>query len=208
MTSTIPAALVGRGLVVVDVEGNGQSPPEIIEIAVLPVDETVSHEDVRRWMIRPQRPITPMVTRSVHGIRNDDVANCPPWSQVAPEIAPLFAGRVLVAHAAHVEYRVIGAHLPDWIPLMVLDTLRLAKHVWPNLGSYGLTRLVEHAGLDLTAVTDMGPHRAAYDTWCAWQLLRRLVDDGDLDWPGLVSVATLPGSIAPPEPAEHEGGLW
>jgi len=114
-------------------------------------------------------------------------------------------GRLLVAHSAHVEQRVISAHMPDWTPPMVLDTVRLARYVWPSLGSYSLTKLVEHAGLDLAAVADQRPHRAAYDTWCAWQLLRALVDDSDLDWPGLVKVAILSGSIVPAEP---EGGLW
>jgi DNA polymerase III epsilon subunit-like protein len=205
MTTPVPSVLADYQLVVVDVEGNGQSPPEIIEIAALPVAETVAHADMRSWLIRPQKPITPMVTKKVHGIRNADVAGCPPWSQVAPEIAQVIEGRVLVAHGAHVEYRVIGAHLPGWKPPMVLDTMRLAKYVWPGLPSYRLEALADHAHLDLAAVTHQQPHRAAYDTWCAWQLLRALVDHGDFDWPGLTKAATLPGALAPAEP---EGGLW
>lgn len=205
MTTSVSPALAGHELIVVDVEGNGQNPPEIIEFAALPVTDKVSHVDMHSWLIKPKKPIAPMVTRNVHGIRNIDVEDCPQWSEVAPAIAGILAGRALVAHGAHVEYRVIGAHLPDWEPPLVLDTLRLAKHVWPGLRSYSLEKLVEHAALDLTAVVDPRPHRAAYDTWCAWQLLRVLVGDGDLDWPGLVEVATLPGSTASAEP---DGGLW
>jgi DNA polymerase III epsilon subunit-like protein len=205
MTTPIPPALADNNLVVVDVEGNGQNPPEIIEFAALPVSGTANHADLRSWLIKPTKPIVPMVTRNVHGIKNSDVADCPAWSDVAPEIAKVLDARVLIAHGAHVEYRVIGAHLPDWTPPMVLDTMRLAKYVWPGLRSYGLEKLAERADLDLTAVADLKPHRAAYDTWCAWQLLRALVDDGNLAWPGLIKVATLPGSAAPAEP---EGGLW
>ena len=205
MTTSVPAALADRKLVVVDVEGNGQSPPEIIEFAGLPVDDTASYADMRTWLIRPLRPIAPMVTRNVHGISNDDVAGCPPWSEVAAEVGRVLDGRVLVAHGAHVEYRVLGAHLPDWRPPMVLDTLRLAKHLWPGLPSYSLGKLVEHASLDLSAAGDQQQHRAGYDTWCAWQLLRALVDGGDLDWAGVIKVATLPGTAAPSVP---EGGLW
>jgi DNA polymerase III epsilon subunit-like protein len=205
MTTPVPSALADYKFVVVDVEGNGQTPPEIIELAALPVDETVTRADMRTWLIRPQKPIASMVTRKVHGIRNADVTDCPPWSEVAPEITKFIEGRVLVAHGAHVEYRVIGAHLPDWKPPMVLDTVRLAKYVWPGLPSYSLEKLVDHATLDVTAVADQQPHRAAYDTWCAWQLLRALVGHGDLDWPDLIKVATLPGSITPIEP---QGGLW
>lgn len=208
MTTPVPAALADHELIVVDVEGNGQTPPEIIEFAGLLVDGTdgtVRSEDVRSWLVRPHKPIAPMVTRKVHGISNADVAGCPLWSEVALEIADLLGGRILVAHGAHVEYRVLGAHLPDWRPPLVLDTLRLVKHVWPDVTSYSLDKLVEHAHLDLTAVAGQRRHRAGYDTWCAWQLLRTLVNDGALDWPGLVKVATLPGSAAGSEP---EGGLW
>lgn len=208
MTTPVPAALADHELIVVDVEGNGQTPPEIIEFAGLVVDGpdgTVRCEDMRSWRIRPQTPIAPMVTRKVHGISDADVDGCPPWSEVALEVTELLGDRMLVAHGAHVEYRVLGAHLPDWRPPLVLDTLRLAKHVWPDLAGYSLDKLVDHARLDLTAVAGQRPHRASYDTWCAWQLLVTLVNDGALDWQGLVKVATLPGSTAVPEP---EGGLW
>lgn len=205
MTTSVPSVLADCKLVVVDVEGNGQNPPEIIEIAALPIDETLTHANLRSWLIRPRKPIAPMVTMKVHGIGNADVADSPRWPDIAAEITKVIEGRVLVAHGAHVEYRVLGAHLPDWKPPMVLDTMRLAKYVWPGLPSYSLEKLADHANLDLTAVADQRPHRAAYDTWCAWQLLCALVDDGDLDWPGLIKVATLPGSVAPAEP---EGGLW
>jgi DNA polymerase III epsilon subunit-like protein len=143
VTASLPAALTGQQLAVVDVEGNGQQPPEIIEIAVLPVDGEVSGEHLRLWLIRPERPINPMVTRKVHGISNEDVAHCPPWSAVATEVEPLLTERTLVAHNASVELNVLTAHLPAWKPPMVLDTLRLAKHVLPNLsGGYGLDNVV------------------------------------------------------------------
>jgi exodeoxyribonuclease X len=77
--------------------------------------------------------------------------------------------------------------------------------VWPNLPSYSLGKLVDHANLDMTAASDQRQHRAGYDTWCTWQLLRALVADRDLDWAGLVSAAALPGSVAS---AESKGGSW
>lgn len=203
----LPAALHGKRLIVVDVEGNGQRPSEIIEFAALPVDagHGGAEADMRSWMVRPQKPITAMVTRKVHGIRDSDVADSPAWPEVAAEIAELLADRVLVAHNASVEHRVITAHLPCWQPPMVLDTLRLAKYVWLDLPGYGLDKLVAHAGIDPAGFAESGYHRAAYDTWCAWQLLLRLIEDGELDWVGLVKVAALPSFVSPDEPA---GGLW
>lgn len=206
MTAFLPAALQGQQLIVVDVEGNGQQPPEIIEIAVLPVDGEVQGEHLRSWMIRPERPINAMVTRKVHGISNEDVAQCPPWSVVATEVEPLLTGRTLVAHNASVELKVLTAHLPAWKPPMVLDTLRLAKHVIPSLsGGYGLDNIVRAIELDTSGIEEQRYHRAGYDTWCAWKLLLTLIELGTLDWDRLVNVAALPGFVPLSEP---EGGLW
>lgn len=218
---TIPAVLAGQRLAVVDVEGNGGQPPEIVEIAVLTLDEPVGRDHVSTWLVRPIQPITPLVTRKVHGISNADVADCPPWAQVADDIADLLTDRTLIAHNASVEHRVLGTHLPAWRPPLVLDTLRLAKHVWPDLpGGYGLDRLILHAALDVDASTeaDCGTdkpgdkadrrHRAGYDTWMTTGLLFTLVETSGLDWHDMVRVAALPGFDQPDEPDQPLEGLW
>ncbi|WP_068056255.1 3'-5' exonuclease [Nocardia xishanensis] len=202
----VPDTLHGKNLAVVDVEGNGQTPPEIIEISILAVSrEAVVVEEMRSWLIRPTRPITPIVTRKVHGITNADVADCPTWSEVSEEIETALTDRILVAHNANLERRVIAEHLPSWTPPLVLDTLRLAKAVWPGLGGYSLEKLVTHAGLDTSAVADQGHHRAGWDTWAAWQLLARLVEEGEFAWDGLVAAAA-PAEFVPPR--EPQGRLW
>jgi DNA polymerase III epsilon subunit-like protein len=204
MTSTIPAALVGKRLAVCDVEGNGQNPPEIIECGLLTIDDEITTDNLRAWLIRPQQPVTAIVAK-IHGITNDDVADCPAWPEVAPRIGGLLTDRVLVAHSATVEHRVLSAHLPHWRPPMVLDTLRLARQVWPGLDSYSLTNLSQYAALDTSAITEQEHHRARYDTWCAWQLLCVLIDHGRYDWPDLVKVAALSDFLPAEEP---EGGPW
>lgn len=216
----VPAALAGQRLAVVDVEGNGGQPPEIVEIAVLTLDKPVRRADVATWLVHPLTPITPLVTRKVHGISNTDVADCPTWAQVADDVAALLTGRILIAHNASVEQRVLTTHLPSWQPPLVLDTLRLAKHVWPGLpGGYGLDRLTAHADL----ATDLGVgkdaegtpgdradrrHRAGYDTWMTAGLLFTLVERSGLDWPAVVRVAALPGSDQSEEPDQSREGLW
>lgn len=202
----VPAALRGRDIAVVDVEGNGRFPPEIIEIAVLPVAGTaVSPEELLSWLVRPQKSITPFITRKVHGISNEDVAGCPEWKDVGPKVSRLMFGRILVAHNASVGRKVLSTHLPEWKPLLVLDTLRLAEALWPGLRSYKLANLIEHAELDTSALADLGHHRAAYDAWAAWLLLCELVRAAELDWDRLVRAAGLPEFVQPEEP---EAGLW
>ncbi|MFT7837714.1 3'-5' exonuclease [Saccharothrix sp. BKS2] len=209
-TTPLPAVLVGRRLVVVDVEGNGGGPPLIVEIAVLPVDGPVTDVGVRSWLVRPAQPISPHARR-VHGIGDADVVDRPRWHVVAPEVEAALTGRTLVAHNAATEYRVLGAHLPGWRPPMVLDTLRLARQVWPDLSGYSLNELVAHAGLEADTVAGRRPHRAGYDTWCAWRLFLVLVEHSGLDWDGLVRAAALKDFLPPEKPGEPEGtgeGLW
>jgi DNA polymerase III epsilon subunit-like protein len=206
VTASLPAVLDGRQLAVVDVEGNGQQPPEIIEIAVLPVDTENSGDRLRSWLVRPKRPINPIVTRKVHGISIENVAGCPSWSVVASEVEPLLADHTLVAHNASVELAILTTHLPGWRPPIVLDTMRLAKHVLPDVDNgYGLDNLVLALELDTSGIGEQRGHRASYHSWCTWKLLLALIEHGELDWYRLVQLAALPGFVPPNEP---EGGLW
>ncbi|MFF5035557.1 3'-5' exonuclease [Nocardia salmonicida] len=202
----IPSILRGRGIIIGVLEGNGQSPPEIIELALLPLaGDAAEVEGIRSWLIRPALPITPIVTKRVHGISNADVLTAPPWSEVADEIEVALGDRILLAHNADGDRRVISAHLPEWRPEMVIDTVRLAKAVWPDLyGGYSLEDLVRHAQLDRHAIPGQRQHRAAWDTWATWQLLARLVEDSGYGWDQLVRASALNWGIAAPEPA----GLW
>lgn len=204
MMTALPTELTGRRITVVDVEGNGHQPPEIIEIAILALDRDINTTNLSTWLIRPAQPITAIVTRKVHGIRNTDVAACPAWPDVAEKVTEALTDRVIVAHNATVEQRVLSAHLPDWKPPMLLDTMRLAKHVWPGLAGYSLDRLITHAELpDHDAPGKR--HRAGYDTWMTAHLLAVLVEQADLSWNDVVDIAALPGS-SPSETAQE--ALW
>ncbi|GAA1304555.1 3'-5' exonuclease [Pseudonocardia xinjiangensis] len=196
MYLSTPTALADQQLAVVDVQGNGQQPPEIVDIAVLPIEPAavVREASMRVWLVRPTRPITPRVTHDVHGIRNSDVLACPGWARVADEVHASIRGRVLVAHNAAVELRVIAAHLPAWRPSLVLDTARLARRVWPGLpGGYGLSRLATHAGLHAPHIQPgERRHRAGYETWMTGQLLFALALSSGLTWEQLVDAARVP----------------
>ncbi|TQM06025.1 exodeoxyribonuclease X [Pseudonocardia kunmingensis] len=213
----------GQDVVVVDVEGNGQQPPEIIEIALLPLTSggIATPAQLRTWLIQPENPINPVVTRKVHGIDDDDVAEAPRWGQVAGEIADELQGRVLVAHNAAVERRVLGAHLPDWRPPLVVDTQRLAKTAWPGLpGGYGLDNLITHAALDPPDTTGLPPrvaagmarHRAPYDVWMTAALFAHLVTHAGLSPEQLLHAGRLPDPplrrAAGADPTNTEDGLW
>ncbi|MZE75792.1 3'-5' exonuclease [Streptomyces xinghaiensis] len=195
-------------LYVVDVEGNGARPPDLVEVATLPADATGLHADsAREWLIRPPRPVTWHATR-VHGLTAEDLSDCPPWEEVADQVQDVLGGAWICAHNAHVEHRVLTAHLPQWQPAGVLDTLRLAKTTRPGLPSYSLDALIEHFQLDLSAAPRQR-HRALYDAFAAGRLLLALAADYET-WPALAAAAVPPGLPGAPNPDTdtEEPTLW
>ena len=154
--------------VVIDVEGNGQRPPDLVEAACLPIDNGIPGQ-IQTWLVRPPRPITGLVRR-IHGISNADVAGAPATAEVAEQIRAALAGRVVIGHHVHVDLAVLGRELGGWTPPAALDTLRLAKATWPGQRSYGLDQLTTLARLRAAQPSSIPPagvggrHRAGYDT--------------------------------------------
>ncbi len=194
----IHSALVGQRLVVVDVEGNGRQPPEIVELAAVTItDSTVS--EPTSWLVKPERPITALVTRKVHGISNTHVADAPAFTEIHDQVAALLAGGWLVAHNARVEVELLARQLAGFAPTGVLDTLRLARALWPGRDSYGLDALIRQERLDLSAVAKSRRHRAAYDAYAtALLLLLRLLAAAP---PTVASVRHLAALVPFPPPA-------
>ncbi|HET9896533.1 MAG TPA: exonuclease domain-containing protein [Streptosporangiaceae bacterium] len=146
---------------VVDVEGNGHQPPDLVELAVVPVERGVIGEPVT-WLFQPEQPITAMARR-IHGISNDMVQGAPVFASRATEVQARLDGAVLVAHNASVDLGVLKRKLPGFAPDQVLDTLRLSRRLLPDQPNHRLGSLVSalHLGRDLPP--GLRPHRADYD---------------------------------------------
>ncbi|MEO3749576.1 3'-5' exonuclease [Streptomyces sp. B6B3] len=192
-------------LLVVDVEGNGATPPDLVEVATLPlVAGTLDTTSARAWLVRPPVPVTPFASR-VHKLTNADLASCPPWSDVADHVAATLDGAWICAHNASVEYRVLRRHLPDWKPAGVLDTLRLSRATLPDAPKHNLDALISHLNLDLTEASTQR-HRAPFDAHAAALLLLRLAAHHPT-WEALTEAAVPPGLPGVPEP-ESPPTLW
>jgi DNA polymerase III epsilon subunit-like protein len=157
---------------VVDVEGNGQQPPDLVELAVVPIRSGAIGEPVT-WLVRPAEPISRLATR-IHGLRNQDVAGAPAFADISAQVATALAAPVLVAHNAHVDIGVLARKLPGWQPPEVLDTLRLARRLLPGLPSYRLGALAGTLGLSDGLPAGLSPHRAAYDALVTARLFAEL----------------------------------
>lgn len=162
---------------VADVEGNGQQPPDLVELAVLPItDGTIG--EVVSWLVKPPQPIKYMAT-AVHGISGKDVAGSPAFADIERDVRQALLSRVLVAHNAHVDVSVLRRELRDWEPPEVFDTLKLARRLLPGQPTYKLSALVKALSLDEGIPAGLQPHRAAYDVLVTARLFVRLATRQD-----------------------------
>lgn len=168
---------------VVDLEGNGQQPPDLVELAVVPVIDGQVGEAMS-WLVKPHRPIQPMARR-FHKISDAMVADQPPVAEVETQMRSALAGHVLVAHNAHVDLGVLRRELPGFEPEHTIDTLKLARRLAPGQLTYKLGQLVEtfklaerDGGIPDQDAPHMAEHRAAYDALMCARLLTVLAGTG------------------------------
>jgi exodeoxyribonuclease X len=162
---------------VADVEGNGQQPPDLVVLAVLPITGGTIGEPAA-WLVKPPRPIKAFATR-IHGVSGEDVVGAPAFADIRHEVRQALGGRVLVAHNAHVDTGVLGRELGEWEYPEVFDTLKLARRLLPGQPSYKLGALVKALSLDSEMPSGLVPHRAAYDVLVTARLFARLATRHD-----------------------------
>lgn len=131
---------------------------------------------------RPFHPSAPGRHRHVRGALREAPRLSDRWA----ELAPVLAGRPLVAHQASTERRALRDAFPlhrcgPWV-----DTLKLARVLWPEARSHALNDLLKGLGLTGRAAAicpGREPHDALYDAvGCALLLETMLTLPG---WEGL-----------------------
>jgi DNA polymerase III epsilon subunit family exonuclease len=157
---------------VVDVEGNGQRSPDLVEISIVEIKGGFIGRP-RNWLVRPPRPITPMARRC-HRITDAQVIDAPAVADIGAELRQALSDKVFVAHNASVDLGVLGRELPGFQPDRVVDTLKLARHLLPGRDSYRLGALVDAFELARGLPAELVPHRATYDALVCARLLTLL----------------------------------
>lgn len=163
--------------VVVDVEGNGAHPPDLVELAIVPIGGGIIGEP-QSWLVRPDTPIT-WQARRVHGITNEDATQARPFNAIRDEVQARLTDAVIVGQNVRIDLDVLDRKLPDWQPNSTLDTLRLARALLPELSSHKLGALVDHYDLANGLPAGLHPHRATYDALVTARLLLRLATNDD-----------------------------
>jgi len=164
---------------VVDVEGNGQRPPDLVELAIVHVVDGIIGEPTA-WLVRPDTPIL-WQARRIHGISNDDVATTQSFDAVRADVLAHLGDAVIVGHNVGIDLDVLRRKLPD-------------------LGS-----LVDHLDLATGLPDGLQPHRAAYDVLVTARLLRALATTvaGLTTWEALCELGGPPRMPAPDDAADR-----
>ena len=167
---------------ILDTEGNGSQPGEIIELAAV---EMVGLELTGRhhvWRFRPRIAVNYSATR-VHGITNNDLLHSPRFEERAREIHDILEDHPIAGHAVHVEVDALRRVLPQWKPRKAYDTLRMARRVYPDLERHRLGHLGDHLGLSDEAhrLTGRQAHSAHYDALLCGLVLRHVIESLDPD---------------------------
>lgn len=149
---------------VVDVEGNGASPPEIIELAMVEIKSAELTGKTHHWFIKPDKPISPYVTK-IHGITDDDVAREPSIEDIEDDVCLWLDDVAIIGHNVKIEVDALKFGLTHWVPRSAIDTLKLAKKLKPGLASYSLQNLGIEFSLTKQAVelTGKSHHSALFD---------------------------------------------
>lgn len=116
--------------------------------------------------------------RKVHGIGPDQLAEAPTLLSLWPDLKQRLAGAIVVAHGKGTEKRFLrafpGHGFGPWI-----DTLLLARAVWPDLNDHSLGALCESRGLTgavKAIVPDRSWHDALFDATASLVLLANLIE--------------------------------
>lgn len=127
-------------------------PPEPVELGAMRIvpPGRVDPAFVVDWLIQPppHAPITPAFTASM-GIHPQDVAGKPKAAAALRNFAALLHADadVLMAHNAAFDASILKAYAqacPHLMQMPFLDTLKLARHLLPQLRSHGLDALADH----------------------------------------------------------------
>jgi len=112
-----------------------------------------------------------------HAERRDAMRTAPTLPALWPALASRLEGVALAAHNAATETRYLSNAFPLHPPAIVLDTLKIARLVYPGLRDYSLEALLVQLRLNDRVhmlAPDREPHDALYDAIGSAALLEHI----------------------------------
>ncbi|GAA0365355.1 DNA polymerase-3 subunit alpha (Gram-positive type) [Bacillus horti] len=168
-----PRELIDETYVVFDVETTGLSAVynKIIELAGVKIRRGEVIERFERF-VNPHEPITELITQ-LTGITDEMVKDAPELVDVLHDFKEFIGDHTLVAHNAsfdmgfiHMGYKQLDIEINN----PVLDTLELARFLFPEMRNHRLNTLCKKFSIEL-----LNHHRAVYDAEATGYLLWKLI---------------------------------
>ncbi len=157
---------------VLDIEGTGGpfGKEAIMEIAVFRFNgEEV--EDQLISLVHPHRKVQKFVSKMT-GITDKMLLRAPRFHEIAKRLIEITENAVVVGHNVDFDYRMLRqefARLGYQYERKTLDTIELAKDLYPGLKAYGLDAMCEELG-----IYRANKHRAEHDARATLELLTLL----------------------------------
>ena len=158
-----------------DLETTGTLPgvDQIAEIGAVLFDENGQPDTIFATLIDPCVPMPEGASR-VNGITDDMLAGKPKIHEVLDAFAEFCGDAPLVAHNSAFDAGFLTADIKRFETAapqgIILDTLPLARKVYPGLANYKLGTLVQHLGIVAT-----GFHRAEEDAGYCGQVFHKIL---------------------------------
>jgi len=160
--------------VVIDIETTGHSPQtsdRMIEVGIVVIEDEQITNDFST-LLNPNKSIPPFIT-NLTGITDEDVVTAPNFSEKAHEIIDLFKNSYLVAHNVDFDLGFLNEELAlHELPILsppVIDTVELARILYPQAPGYQLGQLAEYL-----KIIHRDPHRALSDAYVTAELFLNL----------------------------------
>ena len=129
-------------------------------------------------LVKPGMPI-PVEAYDIHGISDQDVADAPPFAEIARNVMNFCEGAVLVAHNPSFDVSFLARSYTDagLNPgvIRALDTVRLARIAFPMMENHRLPTLCRELGIKGTH------HRAMADALACMEVFTHVIRERDPD---------------------------
>ena len=160
---------------VLDLETTGLSAKteKITEIGIMKI---VNGEVVDKFseFVNPEKHI-PERVQEITGITDDMVIDSPKIEELFPKVLEFIKGSVLVAHNATFDIgflRNVAQNLGYEFDFTYVDTLPLARKLYPELKKHKLGKIAEHLGIEVLVA-----HRALDDVDTTVKVLREMMKE-------------------------------
>lgn len=182
----------------IDVETTGLNPAvdKVVEIAM------VDGRGSKSSLIYPGDGVRiPPEAVAVHHITEEMLVDAPALDDFLAYL-DVHEDIVCVAHKAAFD----SSFLPQLNQNIWIDTLRCAKHLFPDAPSFGNQVLRYFLNLRVSLPEGMAPHRAEYDAIVTYALMKRMLQERSLE--ELVTLTKTPILLQKVQFGKHKGQQW